>query len=65
MGVCDIVPVSLSWLQVTFMLMKQSIWNQFQAIKSAQHRHEGCGSGIAFSPFGDITPIGGLEVKNL
>lgn len=56
---CLCLPV----LATSHIYISDTIWSQFQAIKSAQHRHECCGPGTAFSPFGDITPVGDLEVK--
>jgi len=46
-----------------FMLVTQYIWNQFQAIKTDQPRQECCVHGTAFTRFGDVTPVGGLEVN--
>lgn len=56
---CPCLPV----LATSHIYINDTIWSQFQTVKSAQHRHECCGSGTAFSSFGDITPVGDLEVK--
>lgn len=55
--------VALSSLQFVFTLKTLIIWNQFQAIKSGQPEQEFYVYGTVFTPFGDVTPAGGLEVS--